>query len=120
MLPRIERCCKLVATGDSMHLQPNHLFEVPTAFHILLRVLLYSAGTLLATLGGYRGYTSYRSVPFEREASRAELLRDEIVFEADFAKLKLRRDIDSPSSAEAKGIFLHEPAKTTNSEGSSD
>jgi hypothetical protein len=103
-----------------MPLQPNHLFEVPTAFHILLRVLVYSAGTLLTTLGGYLGYRSYRGVPFEREAAKAELLRDEIVFDEDFAKLKLRHEIDSPSSFEAKGVFLHDPAKTTSSEASSE
>jgi hypothetical protein len=94
-----------------MPLQPNHLFEVPTAFHIMVRVLIYTAGTLLTTLGGYHGYRSYRGVPFEREDANAELLRDEIVFEEDFAKLKLRRDIDSPTAAEAKGVFLHDPPR---------
>jgi hypothetical protein len=103
-----------------MPLQPNHLFEVPTAFHMLLRVLVYSTGTLLSTLGGYHGYRSYRGVPFEREAVKAELLRDEIVFDEDFARLKLRHDIDSPTSAEAKGVFLDDPVKTPSSEASSE
>jgi hypothetical protein len=92
--------------------QPNHLFEVPSAFHMLLRVLVYTAGTLLTTLGGYRGYRSYRGVSFEREAADAELLRDEVVFEEDFAKLKLRHDVDGPNSDEAEGVFLHDHAKT--------
>jgi len=61
----------------------NHLFEIPTAWHIVLRTLMYSAATLLSTLGGIRGYRGYCRMPFEKQAAQAETLRDEIVFGDD-------------------------------------
>ena len=95
--------------------QPNHLFEIPNTFHILLRILRYTAGALLSTWGAYHGYRGYRGVPFGREAAHAELLRDQIVFDDDFDKLRLGHDVESLSSAEAKGVFR---PKTTDSERS--
>jgi len=72
----------------------NHLFEIPTAWHIVLRTLMYSAATLLSTLGGIRGYRGYCRMPFEKQAAQAETLRDEIVFGDEFDKLHLAHDVE--------------------------
>ena len=88
-----------------MLLHPNQTIVLPSAWHIVVRTLGYSAATLISVLGGFHGYRNYCGMPFAKEASRAETLRDEIVFAEDIDRLHLGHDVESLKSAEEAGVF---------------
>ena len=80
-------------------------FAVPSAWHIVLRTLMYTAATLLSAFGGLRGYRGYRSSAMAKEDARAQALRDEIVFADDFDRLHLRDDDENAKRVEEAGVF---------------
>jgi len=66
----------------------SHVFlGLPSDFDILLRILLYAAGTALSALGGFHGYRRFRGVPFSQQEAQADHLRDEFVFGDDLDKM---------------------------------
>jgi hypothetical protein len=83
----------------------SHTVVLPSAWHIVVRTLAYSAATLVSVLGGFHGYRNYCGLPFAKEASRAETLRDEIVFTEDIDRLHLGHDAESLKSREEAGVF---------------
>jgi|ERR1022692_359600 len=95
-----------------MPVQSSYVFEVPSALHILLRVLAYSAGAVISGLGGFHGYRSFRGTPSDREAAEAERLRDEIVFGDDFDKLGQGGGVEGLTSAEHDGALRPVAGKT--------
>jgi len=90
-------------------------FGVPSTLHLLIRVLAYSAGAAISGLGGFHGYRSFRGIPFGREATEAERLRDELVFGDDFEKLGQESDVQGLSSAKDTGTFRTDAVKTNRS-----
>jgi len=78
-----------------MPLELHHTFAVPTAWHILLRTLIYTAATLLGGFGGLRGYRGYRGGRFAKQDACAQTLRDEIVFAEDFDQLHLGDEVET-------------------------
>ena len=70
--------------------QPHALVTLPSDFEILVRVLLYAAGTVITAFGGfhgYRGYRRFRGLPFSNEQAKAEQIRDEFVFGDDLDQM---------------------------------
>ena len=88
-----------------MLLHPNQAIVLPSAWHIMVRTLGYSAATLISVLGGFHGYRNYCGMPFAQAASRTETLRDEIVFAEDIDHMHLGHDVDSLKSGEEAGVF---------------
>src|SRR5580704_5557294 len=70
--------------------QPHAVLTLPSEFDLLVRILLYAAGTALSAFGGfhgYRGYRRFRGIPFSDQQAEAERLRDDFVFGDDLAKM---------------------------------
>ena len=88
-----------------MPFEPHHVPMLPTAWHIVLRTLMYTAATLLSAFGGLRGYRVYRSNPYLKQDARAQALRDEIVFAEDFDQLHLGDDVEGLKRAEEACVF---------------
>jgi hypothetical protein len=82
-----------------------HSFAIPTAWHIVLRTLMYTAVTLLGAFGGFRRYRGYRRGSVAKQDPRSQALRDKIVFADDFDQLHLRDDVESLKHAEQAGVF---------------
>jgi hypothetical protein len=93
----------------------NQTIVLPSAWHIVVRTVAYSAATLISVLGGFHGYRNYCGMPFAKEASRAETLRDEIVFAEDLDRLHLGNDAESLKSAEEAGVFRADRNRSTES-----
>jgi len=88
-----------------MTLEPAHAIVIPTAWHIVMRTLMYTAATLLSAFGGLRGYRGYRTNRYVEQDARAQALRDEIIFAEDFDRLHLRDDVEGLQRAEQSGVF---------------
>ncbi len=76
--------------------QPHVLFRLPSDFDILVRVLLYAAGSAITALGGfhgYRGYRRFRGTPFGNEQAQAEQIRDDFVFGDDLDKMHVENPV---------------------------
>ncbi|HXZ88887.1 MAG TPA: hypothetical protein VEF07_09960 [Candidatus Binataceae bacterium] len=99
--------------------QPHVLFRLPSDFDILVRVLLYAAGTALSALGGfhgYRGYRRFRGLPFANEQAKADQIRDEFVFGDDLDQMydenPAKLDGDGSYRRALAGQAKSEPAAT--------
>jgi hypothetical protein len=68
---------------------PTHahvFFELPGSLNMLVRILIYAAGTAVTALGGFHGYR-YCGGRFSKKEGEAESLRDEFVFGDDLDKM---------------------------------